>query len=1149
MKQALCLLWLICATSSIVAQSNTGNIVGTIKGADGAVVPNVAITIIHQQTNRQLIVMSNGVGYYVSPPLAVGDYQVEAKLAGFKTAVQSGITLQIQQSAVVDFTLQVGALTDQVTITTETPVLETTSTTLGKVVDNRRILELPLNSRNVYSLIFLTPGVTGSIGNNYNSLSYSLNGARPSMMDTVIDGVTASFPTVNGFTGISIFPSVDAIQEFKVLGATYPAEFGRSLGSVLNVVFKSGTNQLHGSAYEFLRNSVFDSNNWFENRAGRKLGSFKRSQFGGHATGPIIKNKTFFMGSYEGLRSRSFATSIFNVPTAEQRAGDFSKTFNQAGTLIALYNPFSTVGTARQRFQCDANGAALAPLANGTQPAGTPCNKIPTALMDPVALNALKYFPLSNQAGDTNTFANNYAASGSTQTNLNNYDFRVDHRFSETKSFFLRYSHRYTEDVPLKAFPENLTIAEGRVIQENHARNVVAEYNHTLSPNMVLTGRIGFARALFVFSNQGLGFKPSSLGLPATIDKVVDREMFPRFGVSGMVSLGGNDHRFNAFMSYPFIATLTRTQGNHNWKYGGEVRLIRVNVWEARSAGTFGFSAAFTQGPNPNTASSSAGLGFASFLLGAGTTGNTLIQGWKNVAAQSFYKAAYVQDDWRINQKLTFNLGIRYDYDTPRTERYNRMNFFDLNATSPLAAKQTAFPNLKGGVSFVGVGSNPRHQYIKDTNNLAPRLGLAYQINQKTVLRAGYSHIYGPSNQAAQGTVGPFGFRIEYPWQTTVDNGLTPYNLLRNPYPGGFRALPGAADGLLTQVGGNLESVLQDTVAPWSQQWNLNLQRELPGQVNLEVAYVGTRGLQLSRNGEGGLSLNQLDPKYLSLGSTLNQSVPNPFFGLGTLGFFTSANTTRAQLLRPYPQFTDLTPLYSSGASSNYHALQITFGKRLGRGLMIDGNYTWAKNIEEGLTHQDSYNLRASRGLSTIDVAHRFVVSYLYELPFGKSRKFGANAPGVLNAFIGGWQFNGITTFQTGTPLTITANNTAGLFNPLTRPNSNGNDPRLSGKVDERLNKYFDTSVYTQPAAFTFGNVGPTVNIRNDGIRNFDLSLFKQFNLLERLAMQFRVEALNGFNTPRFGGPNTSVTSTTFGQITAQANSPRQIQFGLKLLW
>ena len=1128
-------LVLLCGIGGVAwGQSFTGGIAGTVRNANGEVIPNAEVTITQTQTGRVVTLTTNGEGSYVSPPLGVGEYRVEAKVEGFRRAVRPGIVLQIQQVLQVDFTLEVGAVSETIEVTTEAPILETTNSVLGKVVDNRRILDLPLNTRNVYSLIYLTPGVTGGIGNNYNQMNYSVNGARATMMDTVIDGVTASFPTVNGFTGISVFPSVDAIQEFKVMGATYPAEFGRSLGSVLNVVFKSGTNQFHGSAYEFLRNSVFDANNFFDNRRGAELGSFKRSQFGGHATGPIIKDKTFFMGSYEGLRARNFATRLTTVPTLRQRQGDFSETRNQAGALIRIFNPFTT------RANPSGSGFIRDPF---------PDNRIPTNLLDPVALNVMKFFPVPNLPGDPNTQANNYAASGSTQLNLDNYDFRIDHRISDRQTFFARYSHRYTESIPLQAFPDDLTIAEGRIIEENRARNIVAEYTNTLSSSTVLTARLGFSRTLYIFSNQGLGFKPSSLGLPTTIDSVVDRQMFPAFGVSGMTSLGGNDHRYNAFMSYPFISTITKTKGNHNLKIGGEIRMIRVNVWEARNAGTFNFGAGFTQGPNPNAASNAAGLGVASFLLGTGTTGNVLIQGWKNVASQSFYYAGYVQDDWRATNRLTLNLGVRYDYDSPRTERYNRMNYFDPNAVSPLAGQVAGFPNLRGGVVFVGVNGNPRHQYTKDLNNLAPRLGLAYQINEKTVLRAGYSHIFGPSNQAAQGTVGPFGFRTEYPWISTTD-GITPANLLRNPYPLGFRGLPGAADGLLTQAGANLQSVLQDTVTPWSQQWNLNLQRQLPGQISLEVAYVGTRGLQLSRNGEGGLDLNQLDPQYLSLGSQLNQQVDNPFFGKGTGGFFAFPRIARGQLLRPFPQFTSIIPLYSSGNSSNYHALQVTFGKRLGKGIQIDGNYAWAKNIEEGLNHQDSYNIRQSRSLASIDIAHRFVVSYLVELPFGRGRRFGATSSRFVNAIIGSWQFNGITTFQSGTPLSISANNTAGLFNPLTRPNNNGRSAKLSGPVHERLNRYFDTSVFSQPAPFTFGNVSATLpDVRTDGLRNFDLSLFKEFQPLEKLRVQFRIEALNAFNTPQFGGPNTSVTSTTFGVITSQANNPRQLQFALKLLW
>jgi hypothetical protein len=557
-RRLLALSAVLCWLSILVqAQSFTGAIVGTVRNASGEVVPGAEVIITQVQTNKQVTVTANGDGYYTSPPLSVGDYRVEAKAQGFRRAVRSGLTIQIQQTLSVDFTLEVGAVTESIEVTAQAPVLETTSSALGKVVDNRRILDLPLNTRNVYSLIYLTPGVSGSIGNNYNSMGYSVNGARPTMMDTVIDGVTASFPTVNGFTGISVFPSVDAIQEFKVMGATYPAEFGRSLGSVLNVVYKSGTNQFHGSAYEFLRNSVFDANNFFDNRRGQELGSFKRSQFGGHATGPIIKDKTFFMGSYEGLRARSFATTLRTVPTAEQRAGDFSKTRNQAGALIRIFNPFTT------RANPSGSGFIRDQFAE---------NRIPQNLIDPVALNVLKYYPLPNLPGDANTGANNYAASGSTQLNLDNYDFRVDHRISERQTFFARYSHRYTEDVPLKAFPESITMAEGRVIQENKARNFVAEYTHTLSPATVLTGRLGFARTLFVFSNQGLGFKPSQLGLPASIDSVVDRQMFPAFGVSGMTSLGGNDHRFNAFMSYPFVEIRRRGPSDSRERVGGPQR-------------------------------------------------------------------------------------------------------------------------------------------------------------------------------------------------------------------------------------------------------------------------------------------------------------------------------------------------------------------------------------------------------------------------------------------------------------------------------------------------------------------------------------------------------------------------------------------------
>ena len=1125
---------LVCAGNA-EAQTITGTITGIVKDSSGGVLPGATVAMTHVQTGRQETALSDGEGRYTSAPLPLGTYRLEATLSGFKSAVQSGIELTVSDVARVDFTLEVGTVQEIVEVAANASLVDASTSALGKLVDNRRIAELPLNTRNVYSLIFLTPGVAGTIGNAYGDLRYTINGARPRSSDTLVDGVTATFPTVTGGVGISVFPSVDAIQEFKVLGATYPAEFGRSLGSVINVVYKSGSNRLTGSVYEFLRDSAFDSRNFFQKRRGEELGDFSRHQFGGAAGGPIQIGKMFYMVSFEGLRETGFDSATTTVPTALERQGDFSQSFAANGQLIRIFNPFTTrpnpsgSGFIRDQF------------------AG---NRIPQAMWDPVAVNVLNYYPMPNQPGDPVTGRNNYVASGTANLNTNNTDARLDRNFGANGRGFVRYSHRYVEDLPLQVFPDDLAIAEGRVIEENRVHNFVAEYNHTIGRATLLTARLGFARTLFVFNNQGLGFRPSSLGLPASIDAAVDREMFPRFGASNYISLGGNDHRYNAFMSYPLLVSLTRTTSRHTLKAGVDARLIRVNVWEARAAGTFNFSAGMTQGPNPNTASSSAGHSIASLLLGTGTSNNTLIQNWKNVASQNFYVAGYIQDDWRVSQRLTLNAGLRYDLETPRTERYDRMNYFDPNARSPLADRVPQFPDLRGGLVFVGVDGNGRTQFETDTNNISPRVGGAFEVNDKTVVRAGYSHVYGPSYQQANGTVGPFGFRTENLWVSTLD-GITPFRLLRDPYPGGFTASPGASEGLLTGAGSTLQAPLRDaSPTPWNQQWHVTLQRELPWRTAVEIAYVGTKGHDLQTNSESGLNINQLDPRHLSLGSALNQLVPNPFYGIVNNGVLIAPQVSRAQLLRPYPQFTDIIPLQMTGATSMYHALQISANRRMSGGLLLAGSYSWSKAMEEGESHQNSYDVRASRSVASYDIPHRLVLSALYEIPIGRGRRFAASAPALVDAIVGGWQINGIVTVQTGTPLTISASNTAGLFNPVTRANWSGEDPALGGDREDRLQRWFDTSVFSQPQAFTFGNAGATFPLlRTDSVRNLDLSLFKHFTLGNRLRLQARIEAFNALDRVQFGSPNTSVTSSSFGVVTSQANTPRQLQFGLKAVW
>ncbi|MBI4475559.1 MAG: TonB-dependent receptor [Acidobacteria bacterium] len=1117
------------------AQTITGTITGVVRDASGGVLPGTTITITHVQTTRQETTVSDADGRYRSLPLALGVYRIEASLSGFKSAIQSGVTITLDEVASVDFVLEIGTVQEAIEVVGQTPLVEANTSTLGKLVDNRRIAELPLNTRNVYSLIFLTPGVAGTIGNAYGDLRYTINGARPRSSDTIIDGVTATFPTVTGGVGISVFPSVDAIQEFKVLGATYPAEFGRSLGGVVNVVYKSGSNEFHGSGYEFVRDSSFDARNYFQKRRREKLGDFSRHQFGGAAGGPIQSSKTFYLVSFEGLRERRFASATLTVPTELERRGDFSRSFAPNGQVIRIFNPFTTrpnpsgSGFIRDQF------------------AG---NRIPPELWDPIALKVLQYYPLPNQPGHPVTGRDNYVATGSANLNTNNTDARIDRLFGSNGRGFARYSHRFVESIPLQAFPDDLTIAEGRVIEENRVHNFVAEYNHTLGRATLLTTRIGFARTLFVFDNQGLGFRPSSLGLPVSIDAAVDRQMFPRFGATNYVSLGGNDHRYNAFMSYPLLVSLTKTKSRHTFKTGVDARMIRVNVWEARAAGTFNFSPGMTQGPNPTAASSTAGHSIASLLLGTGTTNNVLIQNWKNVASQNFYVAPYFQDDWQVSDRLTLNLGVRYDLETPRTERFNRMNYFDPTAPSPLAGRVSQFPDLRGGLVFVGVDGNSRWQYKPDWNNISPRLGGAFKLSDNTVVRAGYSHAYGPSYQQANGTVGPFGFRTENPWVTTLD-GITPFRLLRDPYPDGFRPSPGASEGLLTGVGGTLQAPLRDrSKTPWNRQWNVTLQRELPWRTAIEIAYVGTEGHDLQTNSESGLNINQLDPQYLALGSALNQLVPNPFFGVVNSGVLVAPRISRGQLLRPYPQFTDIIPLQATGSTSIYHALQISVNRRMSDGLMVVGSYAWSRAIEEGESHQNSYDIAASRSVASYDIPHRLVLSALYEMPFGRGRRFGASAPAVLEAALGGWQINGIITVQSGTPLTISASNTAGLFNPVTRANWNGQDPQSQGPREGRLQRWFDTTAFTQPPPFTFGNAGATFPLlRTDSVRNLDLSLFKHFALSSRLRLQARLEAFNALNRVQFGSPNTSVTSGSFGVVTSQANAPRQLQFGIKALW
>jgi hypothetical protein len=1127
-------IFLIFAAAAVAAaQTSTGTLLGTVKDPDGAVLPGVTVVAINAGTNARSENATDSTGAYIIPNLPPGRYRLEASLQGFKQFVQEGIVLEVQQQARVDVSLQVGVLNETVSVVADASVLDATTSSVGKVVDNARIQSLPLNTRNIYSLIYLTPGVQGTIGNSHNQVGYSINGVRGGLMETLVDGISAAFPTVNGFHGVSVFPSVDAVQEFKVQAGSYSAEYGRSLAGVLNLVYKSGTNQVHGSAFEFYRNSAFDANNYFNEQRNIPLADFDRSQFGGMTGGPIQTDQTFFMVSYEGLRQNSFRELLTTVPTALQRAGDFSQTRGANGQPIVIYDPLTTranpggTGNVRDAFQG---------------------NRIPRERMDPVALNVLKYWPEPNQPGDPVTGANNFYASGSAQVKTDNFDVRIDRNLGPSRRLFGRYSYRRSYDAPPQLFPGDTGVAEGRINLNDWGQNVVLDFSDQVRGQNLINVRMGFARNRFLYDNQALGFSPTSLGLPADIEANVDRPMFPQFSVSDVASLGGGDHRSSGFNNYVLAGNVSRAAGRHFLKAGYEGRMYRINVWEARAAGSFSFSRLFTQGPNPLAATALGGHGFASFLLGSGNSG-LLYQNWKNVAAQSFYHAVYLQDDWRIGERLTINAGVRYDFDVPRTERYDRMSWFDPNVASPLASVVPGMSNLRGGLEFVGVDGNSRSQFDGDWDNIAPRLGAAYQLNGKTVIRGAFGRFYGPSTLAAQGTVGPYGFRVETPWVATQDN-LTPLNYLRNPFPQGFRPVPGASDGLLTALGSRVEAPLRETTVPNLWQFNVTVQRELPASILVEAAYVGNRGRELSLGGEGGYTLNQLDPQYMALGTALNQLVPNPFYGYVATGPLSLPTVARGQLLRPYPQFGDIIPLFYPGAESSYDAFQLTVRRRFAGGLGFEGNYVASKSMDWGQSYQDSYDTSSANALSSVHIPYRLVLSTIYQLPIGRDRAIGRNMSPALDAIVGGWQVNGIWTLQAGPMLTLGVTNSAGVFGQALRANWNGQDPTIDGSAEDKLARWFDPSVFSQPAPFTFGNAPERIpGLRAHRLNSVDFSVFKEVQPMEGLRLQVRIEAFNLLNYVQFGNPNTTLNSASIGQVTSQANAPRQMQFGVKMLW
>ncbi len=1136
---------------NLPAQTVAGQLSGLITDPSGAAIAGANLVVTDIDRNVNMRSTSNESGFFLVSPLPPGRYKLRAEKAGFRAHVIELIPIATQQKAEANISLQVGAVSESVTVTSGAQLVDTTSATLSGVVENKRIIDLPLNGRNIYSLAWATAGVfpqrpaAGSANEGFHSIGiFTVNGGRDSSNAILMDGVpvTMNSNTAN-MNANSAVPSVEGVEEFRIQTNSYSAEYGRSGGGVLTIATKSGTNTLHGSLFEFVRNSKMDANNWFANASGQKLATFQRNEFGASSGGPLVipkvydgRNKTFWFAVYEGRRQRSASTRFFTLPTDDQMGGDFSKTLTAAGQLRNIYDPFSTAPDPARPGQFTRTVF--------------PGNRIPANRIDPVSANVLKFFgPRPNLPGQANTGQNNFFFQGKAPTNVNRATSKIDHNFNENQRIFFRYSIFQNENSQPELWPGPGCPDGGCYSNYERMQNAALDYSWTINPTTLLSLRYGFARSILDRGSWFKGFKPSSLGLPASTETGADLLLFPEFGVEEM-TMPGLLHHWNfrsANQSHTFVGTLSKVYGSHSLKIGTEMRKNLINHMQQPWQLTFSFNRAMTQGPDPRAVSANGGFGFASFLLGTGASGREVHSIRPALESRSF--GYYLQDDWKVNRKLTLNLGLRWDFETGLTERYDRYAVFDTAAVNPLS-QQTGL-NLKGGWTFANKGDRGRTLKNIEWGKIAPRIGIAYQLRPNTVIRVGAGIFYTMATYGANHyPTAPFSAAT--PWVPTID-GVTPTDLLRNPFPNGVLQPEGSVNGLNAALGQGVGSPIPSTMTtPYNSQWNFSIGQDLGKGMVLDLAYAGNKGTHLPLPWQ----MDQLADSQIRPDAGLLETVPNPFFGIIPVGPLSTRTIQRGELLTPYPQYPGVSFAGTSWGNSNFHSLQATFKKRFSQGGTIVAAYTWSKLIADGGDNAwDSsgfrnFNCRAcERSISPYHYPHRLVMTSTYELPFGKGKQFGAQWNRFVNAALGQWQVNGVLTLSSGSPLQmLTTGNTSFSFGGGQRPDSTGQDARLDNPT---LDRWFDTGAFKLPAQYTFGNMGRMhPNLRSDFVEMLDMSVFKRFNIVgERVALELRGESFNALNHPVFGSPNTTVGNAQFGRVTGTANAPRQTQFALKLLW
>jgi hypothetical protein len=1120
----------------VFAQDFRATLQGTVSDPQQAAVANATVQLRNTDTGVERSTTTDADGFYVFQFLTPGRYQVTVRATGFRTGVRDAISLNLSQTLREDVPLVLGDVAEVVQVHADAATIETDTTSLGTAIRQEIRDNLPLKGRSSLFMFTLTPGV---VNNRYGedtrpndtitNVLFSANGAPVAATDVFVDGVAN---TVNVNRGVNIsqwVPSVDSIGEFKLEVGTLSAEYGRSGGSMTNMAIKSGTNQIHGSLYEFFRNSLLDANQFFARGLNRPLAKYGANTYGAAVGGPVFlpklydgRNRTFWFFNYEGSKEGNAIDRTNSTPTLRMRAGDFSE------VPMPIYDPLSVT------------------TVNGV-PTRTPFagNIIPLARQDPVGQKIMSFYPNPTGPGTTAPWVNNFQFSGKWPRDYNMYSVKADHHFSEGYTTFVRVNY----GTALLIFPfdfDGIATGERNVVNRPHF-GVSWGNTFLLSPRRTFDVRVGFARAKEDNKPWSDGFDLAQLGFPQSFINGVQNQAFPNIRVTGMMNLAGSPLINDPGYTWTLQPSLAEQRGKHLLKYGADLRLLYGNFFRnLNGSGIFNFSNQWVNGPRADTPTANTGFPLAALLLG--TPSSASIDQNTAVAILNKYYGFFIQDDWRLTPRLTLNLGLRYEYETPRTERYDRTTRgFDREAAYNLGG----IP-LRGGLVYANTNGLPRGIYDPDGNNFAPRIGIAWSVTPTTVIRSGYALNYVP----IVGAVDAVGYSVSTPMVVST-SGIEVTNRLSDPFPTGQLTPVGNSQGNQTLLGQNISFVEPGDRTPIYHTWNVNVQRQVFSGSVVQAGYIGGHGTRLTSEVAIGNNIteniNQVDPRYLSLGAGLNQVVENPYFGIIGSGPISGRTVAYQQLLRPYPQFGNITRNLPAFANSSYHALQMKFETRSWKGLTTILAYTWARSIGDISPYRDNYNRRIERAPMSFDTPQRLTTTMSWDIPVGRNRAFGSGMNRGLDAAMGGWNIAMFNTFQSGFPLSFGVNaNTLFLTGAgAQRPNVVG-DPMegITGSHQDRLNRFFNTAAFAQPAPFTFGDTAARVSwLRSPGMNNWNLTLTKTFSVTERLKVNLRASSFNLMNHPVFAGPNTTLGTAQFGVVSGQANISRQQEIVLKILF